>query len=422
MGSRIRDEPEHIFEVFAEVGRPTEPNGVAFVLQNYPEEIQDKKILELEIPKFAFPAEVDSGAVDHFSFVLTDEEGKFKYGFCRHAAGSQTCLCIVSFLPWFEIFYRLLNLLAEILNRTESNHVRPVLEALFKHHVPSSGEKVELLSHDPKQLFTFTCPNSAELPRIPQNRNLTEYYNAVNVHTMMSIYACMLQERRILIISRKLSRLTACIHGSASLLYPMFWQHIYIPKLRPSELGDVVVVDADNSTVSSEYNDLEVLPSEVVSLLKKRLKAQNAEKIGSSILGDGVAKAFLRANVALIGGYREALRFPPGEQIKFDEDAFIHSRPSSMQPFLQTVLHTQMFEQFINDRLDKLIAGEGFSDIFDEEVNLEHDKWATQSRYKEWYGNMKKQGKKVRKEGKEKWVEFSSKVSELFSLSSLFHI
>lgn len=58
-----------------------------------------------------------------------------------------------SFLPWFEIFYRLLNLLAEILNRTESNHVRPVLEALFKHHVPSSGEKVELLSHDPKQVY-----------------------------------------------------------------------------------------------------------------------------------------------------------------------------------------------------------------------------------------------------------------------------
>ena len=89
------------------------------------------------------------------------------------------------------------------------------------------------------------------------------------------------------------------------------------------------------------------------------------------------------------GGYRQALRFPPGEQITFDEDAFIHSRPSTMQPFLQTILHTQMFEQFINDRLDKLIAGEGFSDIFDEEVNLEHDKWATQSRYREWYSNMK---------------------------------
>ena len=44
-----------------------------------------------------------------------------------------------------------------------------------------------------------------------------------------------------------------------------------------------------------------------VSLLKKRLKAQNAEKIGSSILGDGVAKAFLRANVALIGNYVNSL-------------------------------------------------------------------------------------------------------------------
>ncbi len=89
------------------------------------------------------------------------------------------------------------------------------------------------------------------------------------------------------------------------------------------------------------------------------------------------------------GGYRQALRFPPGEQITFDEDAFIHSRPPSMQPFLQKMLHLQIFEQFINDRLDRLIGGKGFSDEFDTEVNMEQDKWATQSRYKEWLGNMK---------------------------------
>lgn len=28
-------------------------------------------------------------------------------------------------------------------------------------------------------------------------------------------------------------QLTACLHASAALLYPMFWQHIYIPVLPP---------------------------------------------------------------------------------------------------------------------------------------------------------------------------------------------
>ena len=38
-----------------------------------------------------------------------------------------------------------------------------------------------------------------------------------------------------------------------------------------------------------------------VSSLKKHLKAQQADKMGSQLMGDGVAKAFLKALVALIG-------------------------------------------------------------------------------------------------------------------------
>lgn len=33
--------------------------------------------------------------VDHFTFVLTDLESKYKFGYCRQAQGVQTCLCIV---------------------------------------------------------------------------------------------------------------------------------------------------------------------------------------------------------------------------------------------------------------------------------------------------------------------------------------
>lgn len=173
-----------------------------------------------------------------------------------------------------------------------------------------------------------------------------------------------------------------------------------------------------------------------VSSLKKRLKAQQSDKMSSNLMGDGVARAFLKAMVALIGescisspfplnplslsiphpnsgGYRDALRFRPGEQITFDPDAFILSRPSYMQPFLQKMLQLQIFEQFINDRsvrlpafssdsclafspfiyisprLDILNAGEGFTDEFELEANLWADKWGTQSRYRDWSNNMK---------------------------------
>ena len=45
------------------------------------------------------------------------------------------------------------------------------------------------------------------------------------------------------------------------------------------------------------------------------------------------------------GGYRDALRFHPGEPITFDADAFVQSRPPSMQPFLVQMFELQIFQQ-----------------------------------------------------------------------------
>jgi len=38
---------------------------------------------------------VPSSAVDLFTFVLTDIDSKFRFGFCRLSAGTESCLCIV---------------------------------------------------------------------------------------------------------------------------------------------------------------------------------------------------------------------------------------------------------------------------------------------------------------------------------------
>lgn len=60
-----------------------------------------------------------------------------------------------------------------------------------------------------------------------------------------------------------------------------------------------------------------------------------------------------------------------------------------MHAFLEQMLQLQIFEQFINERLDMLNSGQGFQDEFEMEANLWADKWGTKSRYREWLNDMK---------------------------------
>lgn len=432
MGSRLRDNPERIFELFVEIGKPSNNDEAPFLLQHYPLDYSDEGILK-DVPKFAFPCVTECGAVDYFTFVLTDSKSKFTYGFCRYATGAHTCLCILSALPWFEIFYRFLNLLAEISNRTENNDITHLLGEAYVVAVPEPCNQVTLVAQE--EMFTFAAPDTNKLPSIPASRNLTEYYNAMDTANMINIFACLLHERRVLFTSKKLSRVTACVHAAATLIYPMNWQHLFIPilpnsytdllsapmpyiigvhssimeKAKKLDLSGVVIVDTDNNTLNQEYDDASALPDEMLSILKKMLRS---DKLRSSMQleGDAISRAFLMSLVRTIGGYRDALRFQPNEKISFQRDAFLLTRPSSMRPFLEDLLELQIFHEFINERLDMLNCGIGFTDVFEREATQHADKLNANSRYKEWLGNMKKQGKKLQRGGKDIWDDFKVKV------------
>ena len=69
-------------------------------------------------------------------------------------------VCVVllvcySYFPWFEIFYRLLNQFAELLNRGKTAAVRALLVELYESHVPQQGMLVELHvdSDDTSQVY-----------------------------------------------------------------------------------------------------------------------------------------------------------------------------------------------------------------------------------------------------------------------------
>ncbi|XP_041915025.1 DENN domain-containing protein 1A isoform X5 [Alosa sapidissima] len=409
MGSRIKESPESTFEVYVEVIHPGTAGPDPEVRRRFPEDYIDQETLQT-LPKFCFPFSADSLSVSqvgqNFTFVLTDIESKQRFGFCRLSSGAHSCHCILSYLPWFEVFYKLLNTLADYSLKGQDSQLKELLDSLHALSIPEPGVPVHLSVHS-----YFTVPDCRELPSIPENRNLTEYFVAVDVNNMLHLYASMLYERRVLLCCSKLSTLTACVHGAAALLYPMYWQHVYIPvlpqhlidyccapmpyligvhsslmeKVRSMALDDVVVLNVDTNTLETPFDDLQSLPNDVVSSLKNRLK-----KV-STTTGDGVSRAFLKAQAALFGSYRNALQIEPEEPITFSEEVFVAHRSSAMRQFLQNAIQLQLFKQFIDGRLDLLNAGEGFSDVFEDEINM--GEYAGSDKvYHQWLLTVKKGG------------------------------
>ncbi|XP_078114771.1 DENN domain-containing protein 1B isoform X2 [Sander vitreus] len=410
MDCRIKENPERTFDLVVQVACPTSENEDPTVLWSFPQDHTDQEVLQT-IPKFCFPfdvARVSQNQVgQNFTFVLTDIDGKQRFGFCRLTQGCRVCVCLLSYLPWFEIYYKLLNTLADYLTKQQENDLNDLLNSLYDMPVPKPFTPVNLSVHS-----YFIAPDINGLPTIPESRNLTEYFVAVDVNNMLQLYASMLHERRIIITSSKLSTLTACVHGAAALLFPMYWQHIFIPvlpshlldyccapmpyfvgvhlslleRVRSRSLEDVVILNVDTNSLESPFDDLHNLPSDVVSSLKSKLKKQ------STATGCGVARAFLRVQAALFGSYRDALRYKPGEPITFCEESFVNHRSSTMRNFLSMAVNLQLFKQFIDGRLAKLNAGRGFSDVFEEEITEGGFCGSNSRSYQQWMHTVKRGG------------------------------
>ncbi|TMS20595.1 DENN domain-containing protein 1B [Larimichthys crocea] len=146
-----------------------------------------------------------------------------------------------------------------------------------------------------------------------------------------------------------------------------------LERVRSRSLEDVVILNVDTNTLESPFDDLHNLPSDVVSSLKSKLKKQ------STATGSGVARAFMRAQAALFGSYRDALRYKPPQTDKAHCFTLKEFRASLKYVRIMLIMRKHEFEMtvglfviglqwFIDGRLAKLNAGRGFSDVFEEEI------------------------------------------------------
>ncbi|KAM8801380.1 DENN domain-containing protein 1A isoform 2-T2 [Rhynchonycteris naso] len=394
MGSRIKQNPETTFEVYVEVAYPRTSGTLSDpeVQRQFPEDYSDQEVLQT-LTKFCFPFYVDSLTVSqvgqNFTFVLTDIDSKQRFGFCRLSSGAKSCFCILSYLPWFEVFYKLLNILADYTTKGQESQWNELLETLHKLPIPDPGMSVHLSVHS-----YFTVPDTRELPSIPENksdrilrgRGCKQHAPSVRQHALRTPDTHHLQQTQHSDRLHPRVGRHAIPHVLAARVHPhpATTPAGLLLKVRNMALDDVVILNVDTNTLETPFDDLQSLPNDVISSLKNRLK-----KV-STTTGDGVARAFLKAQAAFFGSYRNALKIEPEEPITFCEEAFVsHYRSGAMRQFLQNATQLQLFKQFIDGRLDLLNSGEGFSDVFEEEINM--GEYAGSDRlYHQWLSTVRK--------------------------------
>ncbi|CAF3670516.1 unnamed protein product [Rotaria sordida] len=373
--SRLKETPEHLFEVFLEIREPVD-NEKPKVLIKYPNDFSDDGLQN--VTNFAYPCKTPlDEQSEHFAFVILDTTGTlFRFGYCRRSNRESTCLCIISFYPWFEIFYNILNDLSQIINSKSTADMEQFLSSLYNYKLMSNEE---FYKNEGKEIIEINTLSK---------RNFTVMVSRLGPEIMLRLFSHLLFERRLLFVSSKLFHLTACAYGCSHLIYPMHWQSIFLPILPSSmtwtaqctapyiigmhssvfstlnmdELGDVVIVKIDERKIESQYDDLNNFPKHLIRSMKKGIQQS------SQLAGDHLARIFLRAMAFSVGNYANGFIIK-NDKSDFDRDRYLEPYLGShVHSFMSAVAHTQMFEQFSRYRTYAQLQRETDVDEFDLEV------------------------------------------------------
>ncbi|KDR16140.1 DENN domain-containing protein 2C [Zootermopsis nevadensis] len=214
-----------------------------------------------------------------------------------------------------------------------------------------------------------------------EERDLAQLFSAVPVPVLLQLFGSLLLERRVILISNSLSRLSSCVEAVQSILYPFSWQHTLIPVL-PTSLLDIclsptpyivgilrgrdsstvtepidemMMVDLDESQVLRSVGDeSSILPSRLRRCLKVALQlVTNTTQPWDASRNVLVSEAFVRMFVEVCGHYRNHIVTQQDGMKVFERESFIKAVTcQSFRLFLEWFTETAMFSAFIESHLD----------------------------------------------------------------------
>ncbi|XP_039955407.1 DENN domain-containing protein 1A-like [Bactrocera tryoni] len=431
-GTRVHVDVTSVFDVYCELICPVNhtenytkknnPNVIS-IKEKFPTNFRDDKILKMLQLFASTPCENEDVPVVMYSFVLTAEDTHWRFCFCRYDFDSNSIMLILTRLPWHETFFNMLTTLFELKQR-QSNDFHTFLTNCYKAAMPPRGGITLVPVGGSRKMFSIEQPSFYKLPCIPDNHNLTVFYNLATPKIMLSIIASLLQERRIIITSHQPDRHSACVQAANALLYPMEWQHTYIPilplQLRDylmgpmpyligvpisvleticrGELGDAIIFNCDVGTYESCYDDVQLLPHTIVKDMQDQFR--NSKQRNDEF----ISYEFLLMMVRLVGNYRDGIKFESDPF--FCDNAFLSKSSHSKHKFLRKLLSTSMCVHFLRTRLSMIKHGPMIWDRFEMESALH-----TQRKKSHCCGGVKK---KKFKETNEIYEPLNSFQNQLF--------
>eukprot|EP00041_Stephanoeca_diplocostata_P029436 m.868309 g.868309 ORF g.868309 m.868309 type:complete len:911 (+) comp23561_c0_seq1:394-3126(+) len=366
---------------------------------HYPEScLDDLGDLTTQIPLFCFPYDDKSSVAikkQEFTFVFTDAEGYYVFGYCLQKepptpASEAQCLCVVSQRPFARLFRKVLPALHELWSRKLTTPISNLLSRLMGHYstgVPESSQFSVRVEDGISKVYTFRC---AEVLRdlgyddpLLEDPDVEVLLRALKPANLVTLFASVLFERRVIVVSEDIGVATGCVTGVERLCHPISWEGVYIT-IMPNHLldycsapmpflvglhssnwtavqriplEDVVLVLADEDKIVTPFNDGDMLPSELSQKLKAVVKyAQSKPRGSTSMIGADKKFCATVANVIdkLIGDYREHIRRQSDRKIEIDVTSFVTAKPKSYTHARNMLAASQSLRAYVDRMIHKM--------------------------------------------------------------------
>ncbi|EFC38180.1 predicted protein [Naegleria gruberi] len=329
-------------------------------------------------------------------------------------------IVLISHYPFYNLFKFFLTQMYRIsITPSKIPIERFISNFIFEVPLPCQGKVQVHYSIGDKEIF-ITRPPPNELPMAEVDFELL--FCTLSIENIMILFDLVLQEKKILFTSSHVALLTQISEIICHLVFPFKWHHIYIPLLPakcaeflfapvPFMMGlakdfvnnieipsDVFQIDLDNNQiVCSKQQSIPNLPEKQKIRLQNTLNSLVRTKVGSQRAIDKlhfvdlayamapiteeidpktgeafpfptreVRMAFTRFFVSLFFKYKNFFREAQDSELEsmldldhfFNKNAFTHQLPEQARSFMEIFLHTQTFERFLLDRLEKVNQNE----------------------------------------------------------------
>jgi len=196
----------------------TEGLSKPFVEYRFPPVLQENKFKQNDltntIVQFCFPEAEDwiksklvsEKRSENFSFVLTEGDGAKKFGYCRRFVLKNSgirgdlvpkCFCILSFVPCASIFYKILDIVEELLNNKNSSTAFSFLKSVLAKEFPNPGDVLLIRTFDGVSYELKRSDNDFLLDFV----TFRTLFKNVDVSIILDLFTAVLMESRIIICS-----------------------------------------------------------------------------------------------------------------------------------------------------------------------------------------------------------------------------